>query len=48
VTILFSFRSHQVFCCFWAWELGLPPSFPCPQTTENPLDLPFTYTVFQI
>jgi hypothetical protein len=46
VTILFSFKSHQVFCCFWAWELGLPPSFPCLQTTENPLDLPFTYTVF--
>jgi hypothetical protein len=30
VIILFSFRSHKVFCCFWAWELGLPPSFPCP------------------
>jgi hypothetical protein len=46
VTILFSLKSHKVFCCFWAWELGLPPSFICPQTTENPLDLPFTYTVF--
>jgi len=36
-------RSHGVLCCFCAWERG---RFPCPQTTECPVDLPFTYTSF--
>jgi len=37
-------RQHWGYIVVGAWELGLPPSLPCPQTTLTQMDLPFPST----